>query len=146
MENLQTEINKGLKFAELETANKGKLAQFMRTHILDHNYQIVIGVFKAAYTKHGGEIDSPIHSIRSCIDNVTKALVKAKAEQYEFEGALGIRKVDGEYTLVDKGPKENKPVRVEKVCAKFASQFKTEATKKAALIATARAMGIEIKF
>lgn len=160
MENHQSEINKGLKFAELETANKGKLASFMRTHILDQNYMIVVGVFKAAYVKHGGEVDSPIHSIRSCIDNVTKALVKAKENKehpdhkkaitnYSFEGGLGIRKIDGEYTLVDKGSKPKKKMTqeaVKKLAGTTAKKLTTVKNKTEFMLAMAEELGMSIEF
>jgi hypothetical protein len=153
MENTKTtEIMSGVMLAEDEHAARGKLAQWVRLHILDGHYDIVGSAYGYLESKHGKRKNTkaeqtpstPADSMRACIHNVTSALIGH--EKYHAEGALKPVKVGDEWGLEDKGVKTPKTVKVEKVCAKFASQFKTEETKKAALIATARAMGIEINF
>lgn len=143
--NVQSEAAKGLHLAEAETTARGKLAVFFREHCLAGNYLVMLETFKVSLDKHGqrsksnGNVSTPTDSIRATINNVTKALVGN--EGYKFQGALGIKTIEGEITLYDKGDRvqRSKSNKFDKL----AKGYKTDAQKRKALADFAKALGLE---
>lgn len=134
----------GLKLAETQHKAAGAFSVFIREHIQQKNFLVIMGIFNAALAKHGqrskdnGNVSTPADTVRATVDNVSAALVGT--DGYPFEGAMGIKRIDGVYTLYDKGPKEKAP----KVNWKtLAGKFKTDAQKRKALEAFAKALGLE---
>lgn len=156
-----TIINQGYKIAIDEHAARGKLAQWVRKQITAGKWAEVGEAYGKLETEFGKRHKDPetkeytsstsADSMRSAIHNVSVAMVNnPKYPEYTHKNALKPVEIEKDVwgLEVKSGEANSKPksVPVEKVCAKFASKFKTEEQKKAALIATARAMGIEIKF
>lgn len=141
------EIMTGVMMAESEHTARGKLAQWVRLHILDGHYAIVGAAYGYLEAKHGkrsctkGEYtaSTPADSMRACIHNVTIALVGH--ESYHAEGALKPVQIGDKWGLEDKGAA--KKSTVDKF-TKFAKQFKTDSDKQDALEQFAKALGLEL--
>lgn len=135
-----------LSAAEAQTKTQGKLAVMLREACQAKDFKVLLDAFKLSYEKHGqrsksnGNVSTPTDSIRATINNVTSALVGT--DGYPFEGALGIKRIDGEVTLYDKGAKETK--RKGPNFNRIAKNYTTTAQKQAALDAFAKALGIRV--
>lgn len=134
-----------VKAAEKQTKAQGFLSTLIRECMKTGDFASVREAFILSYVTHGvkgdkvnGKSSTPTDSIRSTIHTVSASLVGT--DGYPFEGALGVRKVDGVYTLVDKGPKAHAP-KVD--WSRMAAKYKTDAQKRAALASFAKALGLE---
>jgi len=134
-----------LSAAEKQVKGQTELSSAIRASFVAKDFLTVIAAFKLSLEKHGirskanGNVSTATDSIRSTIDTVSASLVGT--EGYAFEGALGVKLIDGEYTLYDKGPKAaTKAPRVN--WGRMAAKYTTESQKRAALASFAKALGL----
>lgn len=143
----QEMVNKGVKLAE-QTHGKGtQLAAFLHELMKGSQWETINAIFRASLEKHGirsadnGNISTPTDTLRTYIDSVSTAFVGK--DGYPFDGALGVKRIDGEYQIYDKGV--NSGQRTPKVdWGRMAKKFKTDAQKRKALESFAKALGLEI--
>lgn len=166
MKNYQTITAQNiLILAEAQVKTQGKLAVAMREACKAQDFKVLLDAFKLSLAKHGQRSkanennSTPTDSIRSTINNVTGRLAQLKvmnpadaktkeereaieeAKAYPFDGALGVKTIDGEITLYDKGAREPKAKRYD--FNKLASRYTTDAQKRKALADFAKALGLE---
>lgn len=141
---MSTLSNQILKTTEEQFNKQGSATYLLMLAMSQGKWADIIQAFQDCAAKHGvkGDADhkgisTPCCTMRTNIRTVSAGLVGKPG--YPFEGHLGVRKIDGVYTLVDAGPKVSAP---KMNWARLADKFKTQAQKEKALASFKKALGL----